>query len=232
ARLLVLVVLHVLEVSVDETDSPTTPAEHFLFANELKRLGVKWVSMAPRFIGRFEKGVDYIGDIPKFTESFARHVAVMRTVGPYKMSIHSGSDKFSIYPIVAHQTEGVVHLKTAGTSYLEAVRALAHIDPDLFRQIYDFAREHYDEDKKTYHVSADMSKVPPSTEFTDDKLAERIDDFDTRQALHCTFGSVLTADGGKRFKEPMYAALEKDEETHYKLLAKHLGRHVDPFVPN
>jgi hypothetical protein len=219
-----------LEVSVDETDSPTSPAEHFFFASELKRLGVRWVAMAPRFIGRFEKGVDYIGDLDAFRASFAEHVAVMRTVGPYKMSIHSGSDKFSIYPIVAELTEGLVHLKTAGTSYLEAVRAVARIDPGLFREIYDFAREHYEQDRKTYHVSADMSKVPPASTLSDDELAGRIDDFHTRQALHCTFGSVLTAGDGATFRTRLYAALESDEEAHYAALVWHLGRHLTPFV--
>ncbi len=151
-----------LEASVDETESVTTPAEHYFFAAELKRLGVQWVSLAPRFIGRFEKGVDYIGDLEIFRKSFAQHVAVMRTLGPYKLSIHSGSDKFSIYPIVAELTGGLVHLKTAGTSYLEAVRAVSRIDPGLFREIYEFARGRYETDKATYHVSADMAKVPPS----------------------------------------------------------------------
>jgi len=219
-----------LEVSVDETDSPTTPAEHYFFAGELKRLGVQWVAMAPRFIGRFEKGVDYIGDIDAFAASFAEHVAVMRTLGPYKMSIHSGSDKFSVYPVIAELAGGLVHLKTAGTSYLEAVRTVASINPGLFREIYDFAREHYDQDKKTYHVSADMSKVPPAAELSDGELAGRIDDFHTRQALHCTFGSVLTAGGGARFRDRLRAALGADEESHYAHLAAHLGRHLRPFI--
>ena len=219
-----------LEVSVDETESPTSPAEHYFFAAELKRLGVEWVSMAPRFIGRMEKGVDYIGDLDAFRARFAEHAAVMRTLGPYKISIHSGSDKFSIYPIVAELTDGLVHLKTAGTSYLEAVRAIAHIDPGLFREIYDFARERYDEDRKTYHVSADMAKVPPAEDLSDDELADRIDDFDTRQALHVTFGSVLTADDGSRFRTRIYDALKRREETHYEALARHLGRHVEPFA--
>ena len=218
-----------LEVSVDETATPTTPAEHYFFAAELNRLGVKWVSMAPRFIGRFEKGVDYIGDLEAFRASFARHVGVMRTAGPYKISIHSGSDKFAIYPIVAELAGGLVHLKTAGTSYLEAVRTVAGIDPGLFRHIYDFAREHYDTDRKTYHVSADMSKVPPAAAFSDGELAGRIDDFHTRQALHCTFGSVLTAGGGKLFRDRLCAALADDEEAHYANLAAHLGRHLEPF---
>ncbi len=219
-----------LEVSVDETESPTTPGEHYFFANELKRLGVKWVSMAPRFIGRFEKGVDYIGDLDAFRASFAEHVAVMRTLGPYKMSIHSGSDKFSIYPIVAEMTDGLVHLKTAGTSYLEALRAISGIEAGLFREILDFARGRYETDKATYHVSADVSKVPAAADLADDQLASLLDDFDAREVLHVTFGSVLTADGGDKFRTRLLAALEGDEEAHYAALAKHLGRHVAPFV--
>ena len=219
-----------LEISVDETESPTSPAEHYFFANELKRLGVKWVSMAPRFIGRFEKGVDYIGDLDTFRDSFAEHVAVMKTVGPYKMSIHSGSDKFSIYPIVADLAGPYVHVKTAGTSYLEAVRAIASIDPGLYREILNFARERYETDKATYHVSADISKVPPAESVPDRKLASLMDDFDARQAFHVTFGSVLTADDGRRFGDRIRAALSQDEETHYDVLARHLGRHVEPFA--
>ncbi len=219
-----------LEVSVDETESPTSPAEHYLFANELKRLGVAWVSMAPRFIGRFEKGVDYIGDLNEFRTSFAEHTKVMRTLGPYKISIHSGSDKFSIYPIVAELTGGMVHLKTAGTSYLEAVRAIATIEPPLYREILDFARGRYETDKATYHVSANVAKVPPAESLKDSELAAIIDGFAARQVLHVTFGSVLTADGGERFRTRMYEALKREENTHYAALAKHLGRHVKPFA--
>ncbi|MCK4276566.1 MAG: hypothetical protein KAX78_08630, partial [Phycisphaerae bacterium] len=208
----------------------TSPAEHYFFAAELERLGVKWVSMAPRFIGRFEKGVDYIGDLGEFRASFAEHVAVMRTVGPYKISIHSGSDKFSIYPIVCELTGGLVHLKTAGTSYLEAIRAIATIDPGLFRATLDFARDRYETDKATYHVSADLTKVPGADTLSDEQLPALLDDFDARQVLHVTFGSVLTADDGERFKTGIYAALQRDEDSHYAALAKHLGRHVAPFA--
>ena len=219
-----------LEVSVDETNSPTSPAEHYFIAAELKRLGIAWVSLAPRFLGRFEKGVDYIGDIDAFAADFARHVAVMRTLGPYKLSIHSGSDKFSIYPVIAELTGGLVHLKTAGTSYLEALRTAAACEPGLFREIYDFAREHYDADRRTYHVSAEMSKVPPTSELSDDELAGRLDDFDARQAMHCTFGSVLTADDGKLFADRLLTCLAEHEQEHYANLARHLGRHIAPFT--
>jgi hypothetical protein len=219
-----------VEVSVDETETPTSPAEHYFFAAELKRLGVTWVSMAPRFVGRFEKGVDYIGDLRAFRASFARHVAVMKTLGPYKISIHSGSDKFRIYPIVAELTGGLVHLKTAGTSYLEALRAIAATEPGLFREILDFARGRYETDKASYHVSARVAKVPPAATLKDRDLPPLLDDFHARQVLHCTFGSVLTADGGERFRTRLYAALEGDEEAYYDVLQKHLGRHLAPFA--
>jgi hypothetical protein len=219
-----------IEVSVDETDSPTSPAEHYFFAAELKRLGVNWVSMAPRFVGRFEKGVDYIGDLGAFRQSFAGHVAVMRALGPYKMSIHSGSDKFSIYPIVAEVAGPLVHLKTAGTSWLEALRAVALIDPPLFRAILDFARDRYDADKASYHVSAQVDKVPAGAQLQDGELPALLDDFDARQVLHVTFGSVLTADDGARFRAPLMADLEAREEVYYAALQKHLGRHIAPFA--
>ncbi len=219
-----------VEVSVDETESPTSPAEHFFFATELKRLGVEWIALAPRFIGRFEKGVDYIGDADEFAALFAEHVAVMKALGPYRISIHSGSDKFSIYPIIADLAGKYVHVKTAGTSYLEALRAIAATEPGLFRLILDFARERYETDKATYHVSADVGKVPPADSVRHDDLPGLLDDFDARQVLHVTFGSVLTVDEGERFGKRIYAALKADEEAHYAALEKHLGRHVKPFV--
>ncbi|MGC9454174.1 MAG: tagaturonate epimerase family protein [Phycisphaerae bacterium] len=219
-----------LEVSVDETETPTSPEEHYFIAAELKRLGVQWVSLAPRFVGRFEKGVDYIGDLDEFRRSFARHAAVMRTVGPYKISIHSGSDKFSIYPIVAELTEGLVHVKTAGTSYLAALKAIAETDPGLFREIIEFARKRYETDKATYHVSADISRVPATGDLPDDALGELTDHFDARQMLHVTFGSVLTEDDGGLFGSRISDALRGDEETHYEAVRSHLRRHVEPFL--
>ncbi|MGZ9235211.1 MAG: tagaturonate epimerase family protein, partial [Anaerolineales bacterium] len=87
------------EVSVDETDAPTTPLEHFYIASELIRLGVHFTSLAPRFIGRFEKGVDYIGDLNALDIELEKHAAVTTHFGTYKLSLHSGSDKFAVYPL-------------------------------------------------------------------------------------------------------------------------------------
>jgi hypothetical protein len=210
---------------VDETETPTSPLEHIFIAQELSRLGVEWVSLAPRYVGRFEKGVDYIGDLATFTASFARHAAIARTFGPYKLSIHSGSDKFSIYPTMAAHTGGVAHLKTAGTSYLEALRAVAGVDPALFREILGLAIERYAVDRVTYHVSADAGKVPAPDTLADEELASVLDTFDGREVLHVTFGSVLDAYGDR-----LKAVLDAYEEEHYAALKAHFVKHLEPFA--
>jgi len=84
-----------------------------------------------------------------------------RTLGPYKLSLHSGSDKLSMYPALARATKGKFHVKTAGTSYLEALRVVARHEESLFRRIIDFARDRYDTDKATYNVSATLDMLPP-----------------------------------------------------------------------
>ncbi len=222
-----------LEISVDETESPTTVLEHLYIATELRRLGVRWVSLAPRFVGRFEKGVDYLGDARVFATEFGRHAAVARQCGPYKLSLHSGSDKFSIYPIAAERSPAgrgrspgpLVHLKTAGTSFLEALRAIARTNPDLFREILDLARDAYPVDRATYHVSADIAKVPAAAALADDELVGLLDLFDARQVLHVTFGSVLD-----RYRSSILAELEDNEEIYGSGLEVHMARHLAPFV--
>jgi hypothetical protein len=222
-----------LEVSVDETASPTTVAEHVYIAGELRRLGVRWVSLAPRFVGRFEKGVDYIGDLDAFSGEFARHAAVARAFGPYKLSLHSGSDKFSIYPIAARLAARssadlgwpLLHVKTAGTSYLEALRAAATLDPELFREIVTFAIGRYPTDRASYHVSADPSRVATPDALGQSQLPELLEQFDARQVLHVTFGSVL-----ERFGERLRNVLRADEESYAAVLERHFGRHLRPLA--
>ncbi len=215
-----------LEMSVDETETVTALAEHVYIAHELKRLGVHWVSLAPRYVGTFEKGVDYIGDLSEFRESFGRHLAVARTFGPYKLSLHSGSDKFSIYPVAAALAGELVHLKTAGTSYLEALRSIAALDPDLFRSIVAFAAVRYPQDRASYHVSAEVVQMPDVTSWPDPRLPAILDDFHGREILHVTFGSVLQDQGlSRRF----FAVLRDNEETYYQMLEKHFEKHLKPF---
>lgn len=215
-----------LEMSVDETETVTSLAEHVYIAHELTRLGVRWVSLAPRYVGTFEKGVDYIGDLAAFEDSFARHLAVARTYGPYKLSLHSGSDKFSIYPIAARLAGELVHLKTAGTSYLEALRAVAELDPSLFRRIVAFCRNQYPSDRVSYHVSAEEAKVPEVNAWEDGKLVQVLDDFHAREVLHVTFGSVLR---DPHFRGPFFGILRGNEEVYYRMLESHFMKHLQPF---
>ncbi|RPJ83421.1 MAG: hypothetical protein EHM18_14205, partial [Acidobacteria bacterium] len=223
-----------LEMSVDETNSVTSLPEHVYIATEMKRLGARWVSLAPRYVGRFEKGVDYMGPagteleaaLEEFGRDFASHVAIARTLGPYKLSLHSGSDKFSIYPVYSRLAGELVHVKTAGTSYLEALRAISRINPALFRDILCFALEHYAVDRATYHVSAEPSRVPDIGQLPNEELSGLLDNFHARQALHVTFGSVLH---DERFRTELYDALRSNEEVYYGVLEEHFTRHMSPF---
>jgi len=222
-----------LEVSVDETDTPTSPAEHYWVASELRRLGVAWVSLAPRFVGRFEKGVDYIGDLAELETDIAAHAAIARHFGPYKLSLHSGSDKFSVYPIAARLAKGLVHLKTAGTSYLEALRTVAAQDAAFFRAIYAFARERYLTDKATYHVSAELGRAPLAADVPEADLPGLLEHFHAREILHVTFGSVLKEvgpDGKPRFKDALFGLLRANPEAYAGNLEKHFIKHLQPFA--
>ena len=219
-----------VEVSVDETESPTTHAQHFYIATELSRLGVRWVSLAPRFVGRFEKGVDYLGDLAGFQEDIEVHAAIARAVTPdvpYKLSLHSGSDKFSIYPAFVHLTRGFAHLKTAGTSYLEALRTVAALDPGLFREIYAFARRCYEEDRASYHVSAEIERSPLPGDLGEADLPALLEQFDAREILHVTFGSVLKE---ARFRDRLFGLLQDHPEDYAADLERHFLRHLKPFA--
>jgi tagaturonate epimerase len=222
-----------VEVSLDETDTPTSHGEHVYVATELRRLDVRWVSLAPRFVGSFEKGVDYVGDLGAFESDVTVHAAIARTIGPYKLSLHSGSDKFAIYGAAARETRGLVHLKTAGTSWLEALRTVASADPAFFRQIYAFARERYDIDRASYHVSASLDRAPAADAEGVDSLEHLLDDFHARQILHVTFGSVLTArdeKGALRFGDRLMALLREQPEAYSQNLERHFRRHLLPFA--
>jgi tagaturonate epimerase len=219
-----------VEISVDETESPTTHAQHVYIATELQRLGVRWVSLAPRYAGRFEKGVDYIGDVAVLEEDIEVHAAISRTVspdGPYKLSLHSGSDKFSVYPAFARQTRGLAHLKTAGTSYLEALRTAAALDPGLFRKIYELSRTRYEEDRASYHVSASLESAAKPEAVPDEELPALLECFDERQILHVTFGSVLEE---ARFRDRLLGLLREHPDHYAGGLEKHFLRHLEPFA--
>jgi hypothetical protein len=197
---------------------------------ELKRRGVKAVSVAPRFIGEFETGIDYKGSLKAFEASLHQHVAIAQYCGPYKISVHSGSDKFSIYPILGRVCGDLLHVKTAGTSYLEALRVVARQAPVLFLDIVAYALSRFDIDRASYHISSKLSDVPkPIAVSPHDREEVFLDQNAGRQMLHVTFGSVLTlgtAPNGRPFKEGILETLQRHAELHQSVLAEHLGKHI------
>jgi hypothetical protein len=225
-----------IELSVDETEQPTTLAEHYIVAHRCLDQGMKLVSLAPRFLGDFEKGIDFKGDLDALEKSLHDHAAIAELLGPYKLSLHSGSDKLSMYPALARATKGRFHVKTAGTSYLEALRVVARHDEALFRTIVHFARERYDTDKATYHVSATLDSAPsPEGTSLEELEREYLEIWDEvpdgkgftkegRQILHCTFGSVLTH---PEYGPAVRSVLETYPDTYTEILKVHFVKHLE-----
>jgi hypothetical protein len=210
------------ELSIDETESVTSAEGHLFVAMELEYYGVEVTSMAPRFIGEFQKGIDYIGDLSQFEDQLKQHANIARHFG-YKLSIHSGSDKFTVFPTIGKYTGGLLHVKTSGTSWLEAVGAVAELDPALYRKIHDTALEHFDEAKEFYHVSGDPGKVEDPAGRKDEALADYLKDDNARQLLHITYGYILANPG---IKKELCRILEENEDHYYGRLVSHIGRHL------
>jgi hypothetical protein len=169
----------IAEVSMDETDAPQTPPELLIILAALADEGVRAQTIAPKFTGRFNKGVDYQGDLAQFEQEFNDDCAVIAyAVGRYplpsnlKLSVHSGSDKFSLYPIIRRslrRTGAGLHLKTAGTTWLEELIGLAEAGGEglaLAKEIYAQALDHVEELCAPYAsvISIDRSNLPPARE--------------------------------------------------------------------
>jgi hypothetical protein len=214
-----------IEVSVDETDDPTSALEHLFIGLELRRHKVpNVVSVAPRFIGEFEKGIDYKGDLKKFEASLREHVAIAKHCGPYKISVHSGSDKFAAYPIVGRVCGELLHVKTAGTSYLEALRVVARTEPKLFAEIAEFCRGRFATDRQSYHISTTEAQVNALPKYCGSKEETVfLDEIPGRQLLHVTFGSVLT---NPAFKPRIMESLQKHASLHEEVLDRHFTKHL------
>ena len=214
-----------LEMSVDETDTPTSIHEHYFIANELLVRGIPVISLAPRFVGKFQKGVDYMGDLDEFSAELARHMAILHHFDRYKISVHTGSDKFTLYGIINDEARGYAHVKTAGTSYLEALRVVAEQNPALFRQILDLAFQNFENDRKSYFVDCRPQNVPTSEQLEDDQLPDLFEQFDARQLLHVTYGSIVDEYG-----DELHAFIAEHEADYRAGLEKHFARHLEPFA--
>jgi len=211
------------ELSVDETDTPTTPEAHVFVAAECRRRNLGVTSLAPRFVGEFQKGIDYIGDVKEFEKSFAVHAAVARHFG-YRISVHSGSDKFTVFPAVGRLTAGSFHIKTAGTNWLEAVLVIARLNPALYRRLHQGALDSFERATAYYHVTTDLGKIPALEDLSDAELPELFANSDARQLIHITYGELLR---NTELKRDFFSCLEEHIEAYWQALQVHIGRHLD-----
>lgn len=216
------------ELSIDETATPTTPVQHYFVANELKLKHVKLDTLAPRFCGEFQKGIDYVGDLKQFEQELMIHAAIARHFG-YKLSIHSGSDKFSIFTLIGKHTRGHFHVKTAGTNWLEAMRVVAMKAPSLYRQIHAYALSMFGEATKFYHVTTDLNRIPKLETLKDSELKELFHNNDSRQLIHITYGFILNhqIDGKFVFRNELFELWRKEEQTYSDMLYNHIGKHLE-----
>lgn len=167
------------EVSMDETDSPQTPVELLIILAAIADEKIPIQTIAPKFTGRFNKGVDYVGDVQQFAREFREDIAAIafavKTYGlpaNLKLSVHSGSDKFSIYKSIHDaitSTGAGVHLKTAGTTWLEELIGLAEAGGQglaIAREVYREAYGHREELCAPYAtvIDIDPAKLPSPDE--------------------------------------------------------------------
>jgi hypothetical protein len=164
--------LFATECSVDETDKAQTPVELFLILAMLAGEGIPAETIAPKFTGRFNKGVDYVGDLGQFEKEFDQDLCVIAFAvkefglpATLKLSVHSGSDKFSLYPIINRliKKRGAgLHVKTAGTTWLEEVIGLAEAEGEgleIAKEIYEAATQRYTELTAPYAPVIDIDKA-------------------------------------------------------------------------
>lgn len=216
------------EISIDETAVPTTPAEHYFVANELTLRNVKFDTVAPRFCGEFQKGIDYIGNLDDFRAELVVHQKIADKFG-YKLSIHSGSDKLSVFPIIGEVTKGHFHLKTAGTNWLEAVKLVATYNPKLYRELHAFALSVFSQATAYYHVTTNLNNIPDVNTLEDSQLPELFNNNDCRQLIHITYGLILQTKDDKGeylFRNKLYDFWRTHRNEYSDYIFAHIGNHL------
>ncbi|MCL5073371.1 MAG: tagaturonate epimerase family protein, partial [Actinobacteria bacterium] len=151
-----------------------------------------------------------------------------RRFGGYKLSLHSGSEKFSVYKILAEETEGLYHVKTCGTSWLEAVRVVALKNPELFCEIYDYALSIFEHDRKSYSLVTKISSIPKIDNIPKEKLPDLLNLTECRQMIHVSFGSILSKKNDKYiFKDRICRTLFENESLHYEYVRENIKKHLE-----
>ncbi len=213
------------EVSVDETKISTTPSAHVFIVMELIRRKINFQSLALRFPGRFEKGIDYIGDIDQFARELEIHNSIRNSLGPYKLSLHSGSDKFSIYKKFKEIAGDKFHIKTSGTSWIQAMKTIAAVDRDLFFDCMYLAMKQFEKNAASYEISADKSRINPER-IRNENIEDLFSNNDIRQLIHISYGSIIGSEN-LQIRERFYAAIEKNLELYTQFVEEHLKRHIE-----
>jgi tagaturonate epimerase len=211
-----------LEVSIDEGARDTTPEDHLFVAEYLNWSGIKFASLAPKFPGEFQKGVDYVGDVEALEKSFKVHAAIADWYGGYRLSLHSGSDKFSIYKLFSEATGGRYHVKTSGTTWLQAVKLVASEDPQFFGEMYQTSLENLSETKKAYHVSIQRGDFPAEV---DGDAVEFLEKSEVMQLCHISYGVLLD-----KYRDRLYRLLREREAEHYGFVGGNIERHLKLLV--
>ncbi|MCM8824556.1 MAG: tagaturonate epimerase family protein [Candidatus Omnitrophica bacterium] len=212
------------EVSIDETKISTSPYAHVFVVMELLRRKINFQSLALRFTGRFEKGVDYIGDIEKFSRDLMVHNDIRNYFGPYKISLHSGSDKFSIYRKFKDIVGDFFHVKTSGTSWIEAMKTIAVGDRNLFVDCMDVAMKNFVKNAASYEISADISKINME-EIKQKDIQNIFSDKNIRQVIHISYGSIIGSEN-PQLKNRFFSTIERSFELYTQFVEEHLGCHI------
>ncbi len=207
-----------LEISIDESARVSTPEDHLYVVEYLRRSDVNLHSLALRFPGEFQKGVDYEGDIEELGKAFRLHAALCRELQGYRLSLHSGSDKFSIYSLFREATGGNFHVKTSGTSWLKAVELIARTDSTLFTELYRLCLLHLDESRQAYQVSIRPEQFPP---LPPANLGAFLARPHVRQLFHISYGALLD-EAGSAIRDLLY----QHEQEHYQLVRENIERHL------
>lgn len=216
------------EVSLDETETPTSPLAHAFVVRELRKRKVDLTSLAPRFVGEFFKGVDYQGNHQEFRSHLAEHVQLANELGPYKLSVHSGSDKFSVFPILAEEAHGILHLKTSGTSYLVGLSVVAQRNPGLFRKVVEASGQGFLKGRKAYRTLASLEQFPCLSQIEEGDLENAyLGSDNNRQILHIGYGSVF---GTPELREGVMGCLSENAGLYADLLCAHFRKHLRAFA--
>ena len=208
---------------MDETPVNTSLEAHFFIARELKLLEVLFTAIAPRYVGEFQKGIDYIGNIDDFADHYALHAELAFRMN-HKISVHSSSDKFSAYPIIKDNSFGPCHLKTSGTNWLVALQVIACTDSDLFRKLFKKAYDVFDTARSYYHITPDWSIHSDIDQFSDSEMVKVFSNNTDRQVMHVSYGELKK---DKNLWDDFEIVLARNLNLYRLLLKQHIGRHLN-----